>query len=82
MRSRYLLQTRVTPFSTFLVNFRSDYLILLDDTSYETLIMTVNGKTQLLSLFSRRAYMATEAFRHHYHNHRHQQTASIELRKN
>jgi len=32
--SGYLLQTRVAPFSTVLVNFGSDCLILLDGTSY------------------------------------------------
>ena len=67
--------TRVTPFSAFLVNFRSDCLILLDGTSYETLIIVNN--TQLLSLFSIWAFKSTEGY-----HHRHHQTANYELRIN
>ena len=53
----------------------------LDDTSFETLVIIVKGKTQLLSLFSIWAYMATEAFHHRYPIHRHHQTSSYELRR-
>ena len=73
--------TRVTPFSAFLVNFRSDCLILLDGKSYETLIIV--NKTQLLSLFSIWAFKSTEGHHHYYDNHhRHHQTANYELRIN